>query len=80
MLKVNTEILDKQTNLPTSTGGMRVTTDMVKGLGDEYQSPFGILDPFDSINFRDIYKDDISKMLFCDIIIKNELRGRNVQN
>ena len=29
---------------------------------------------------QSIYKDDISKMLFCDIIIKNELRGRNVQN
>ena len=67
MLKVNTEILDKQTNLPTSTGGMRVTTDIVKGLGDEYQSPFGILDPFDSINFRDIYKDDLRKYKKYDV-------------
>lgn len=61
MLKVTIPSLDKETNLPASTGGLRVTVQKAKDLEGKYESPFGMIDPFDSINFRDIYKDDISK-------------------
>ena len=61
MLKVTIPSLDKETNLLASTGGLRVTVQQAKDVEGKYESPFGMIDPFDSINFRDIYKDDISK-------------------
>ena len=53
MLKVTIPSLDKETNLPASTGGLRVTVQKAKDLEGKYESPFGMIDPFDSINFRD---------------------------
>ncbi len=64
--------LNKETNLPVSKvsenfdNPFYITQDKLKTVGD-YTNPYGQLDPFDSINFTNIYTDDLSKYRKYDV-------------
>ena len=64
--------LNKETNLPVSKASKNfdnpfyITQDKLKTVGD-YTNPYGQLDPFDSINFTNIYTDDLSKYRKYDV-------------